>query len=119
MKQYWNVLGLDNSIILEMRARLAWKMIDHYGIVSCATDKEDSQGRARLDLLSPEQVVNRAFAIADVFVSRCEEREAIRETTLEEVITVEETTQKIRRGIELESFRKSIAEKDATRKELV
>lgn len=48
------------------QAELAERLIHHFGVVAAATDGEDSAGRAKLKLLSPEEVVARACQIAEL-----------------------------------------------------
>ncbi len=57
---------------------LAWQVIERFAVIAAQPGGEDSAGRARMDLQSPQEVVNRAFAIADAFVTAAEQRGEIR-----------------------------------------
>lgn len=43
---------------------LAFRFIEQWGMVAAIHDGEDSQGRAKLRLTTPEEVVERAFVMA-------------------------------------------------------
>ena len=59
---------------VEIRSAFAHKLIEHFGIISGHTIREDSQGRAVIDLLDPKLVVERAFAISDAMFDEMERR---------------------------------------------
>jgi hypothetical protein len=50
-------------------ARMASLLIDRWGMVVGGTDGEDSAGRSKLRLLSPEEIVERACATAQLAVA--------------------------------------------------
>ena len=56
------------------RAKIAVDMATRWGMVAGKPDGEDTRGRAKLDLLSPKEVVDRAVKTADLLVSELEER---------------------------------------------
>lgn len=49
---------------------LAFRFIEHWGMVAAIHDGEDSQGRAKLRLTTPEEVVDRAFVMAKMAAQR-------------------------------------------------
>lgn len=64
---------------LNYRATLAVDFAKTYGIVSAMEDGEDSQGRAKLKLQTPREVVDRCCEMADIMVQEFEKRGWIRE----------------------------------------
>jgi hypothetical protein len=55
-------------------ASLAINLIERWGLVAAKPDGEDSAGRAKLELLTPEELVNRACDTADLVLKECEAR---------------------------------------------
>lgn len=49
-------------------AELAVRMIERWGQVAAIDDGEDSAGRAKLRLATPEELVTRAFEVAELYV---------------------------------------------------
>lgn len=62
----------------EMRSELAWGLVHHFGAIAGKIEGEDKAGRAKADLQTPVELVDRCFAIADSFVERMEQREGFR-----------------------------------------
>ena len=57
-----------------MKARMACALIEKWGMVVCDTSNgEDSAGRARMRLMKPGEVVDRACATADIAIDRMHE----------------------------------------------
>lgn len=54
-----------NNCVLDEAARLALTFLERWGMVAGIEDGEDSAGRAKLKLLSPDEIVDRAFTIAE------------------------------------------------------
>ncbi len=54
----------------EAEANLAFVFIEHWGMVAGEIDGEDSAGRQKLRLLTPEEIVDRAFIIAHTAIDR-------------------------------------------------
>lgn len=75
------------TVDLNYHAALAVDLVKNYGIISAKDDGEDTQGRAKIKLLSPEEVVDRCCTIADLLVEEFEARGWIREDmrTAEEI----------------------------------
>ena len=105
-KQYWpDVSTIHNGgYRLEARANLALVLMEKFAIVAGTRGPEDSNGRAAYELLSPGEVVERAYALADLFMDRAEERGDVREWDAEE---------SFRRGGELIHMRDEIAHEAA------
>lgn len=59
---------------LELRGRLVLRFVEQWGMVQGMTGSEDSSGRARLDLMSPPMVVDRAVEMARCVVAQLEEQ---------------------------------------------
>lgn len=59
------LLAHDNEA-LEQTAKLAFDLIGRWGTVAAAPDGEDSSGRAKLRLQTPQELVNRAFECAEL-----------------------------------------------------
>ena len=102
--QYWPLKHEcgKSGVNMELRASLAWKLIEHFGLVSATRGSEDSAGRAAIDLLPIDQVVSRAFAIVDCFVAEAESRGELRP------FTSADADQAFRRGGELESIKSDV-----------
>ncbi len=91
--QYWPNENLDGryaigGFALNMRGAIALHLVEKWGTVAGEiADKEDSAGRAVLDVMPPADVVERAFTLADLTVNELEKREWIRsvECTPEEL----------------------------------
>lgn len=79
---------------LEMRAECAWEVIIRgHSVIAGDDGGEDSQGRAKLRLQPPAELVKRAFEIADIFVDTVEARGDLRVISREELLTAEEEIQ--------------------------
>lgn len=50
---------------LNTTARLAFVLIEKWGMISCEADGEDSAGRQKVRLSTPTELVTRAFAVAE------------------------------------------------------
>lgn len=78
--RYWPTSDVQcpNGVSLELRTKLAWELITHYGLVAGVTKREDSSGRAILDVMDVPEVVSRAFALVDAFMALVENRGEIK-----------------------------------------
>lgn len=78
---------------LEFKANLALDFLEKgFAVVAGKfTDLEDSVGRSRLLMQEPQELVDRAFAIADAFVTTAESRGLIRNMTPEQLVDEELT----------------------------
>ena len=84
-KQYWpNELETvaPFGAVFELRAAMAWELVVRYGSVAGKLDGEDTHGRARLGLQTPEELVERCFKIADLYVDTAEARGLLHAPTL-------------------------------------
>jgi len=70
-------VGLRGAIVEEMLAR--------WGMVAAIPDGEDSKGRSKLRLSTPQELVVRAFEITDLFLAKLGEEEGITEVTREDI----------------------------------
>lgn len=62
---------LLEKVVPTMRARLAVALIEKWGMVACdPMHGEDSAGRARMRLMKPGEVVDRACETAEIAVER-------------------------------------------------
>lgn len=82
-KTYWPTTSdcPGNGAILELRSALAWELLERFALVAGDTRREDSAGRAVLDIMPAEAVVTRAFNLADLFVAAAEARGELRPFT--------------------------------------
>lgn len=64
----------DRGFILGARASIALRILDHFAIIAATDGGEDSAGRHRLKLHEPEQLVARAFEIANLFIEQAEQQ---------------------------------------------
>ena len=86
-KQFWppEEAVSTSGMRLEIRAQLAWNLLERYALIAGTRGPEDSQGRAATDLLAADVVVDRCFRIADLFVDRALERKELREFSAADV----------------------------------
>lgn len=82
-KKRWPLSHVNTvgGYLLDLRSGLAWEIIRTYGLVAGHSNRQDSTGRAVLDLLPVKDVVERAFALADLFVDTAEARGEIKDLT--------------------------------------
>jgi hypothetical protein len=69
------------SEALEPEAEMACKMIERWGMVAAIEDGEDSAGRQKLRLATPEELVSRAFAVAKLVFSSARENGLFKDMT--------------------------------------
>lgn len=76
-KNAWssNPVTVWNREVMEIEARLASEMIIRWGMVAAAPDGEDSAGRAKLRLLTPAELVERACESATLLIMECRARD--------------------------------------------
>lgn len=60
--------------MLRKEAELVAAFIERWGMVAGQPDGEDTAGRHKLRLSTPEELVTRAFEIAEVFFAEAEKR---------------------------------------------
>lgn len=65
---------IENLEVITPTASLAAALIEHWGMVAGADGGEDSHGRAKVRLLSPTEVVQRAFDTAELFEAEARKR---------------------------------------------
>lgn len=88
MEKYWpgEILEpekyIKHGFVFSLRAQIAYELIKHYGSVAATKDKEDSSGRSSLKLQTPQQLVNRCFKIADLFIKKAEEEEDVKRPSI-------------------------------------
>jgi len=88
MAEYWTREGDARwSSFLELRGSLTLILVEKWGTVAGYLNGEDSQGRARLDLLPPDMLVERSVTIADLTINALEQRGWIKsdERTIQDV----------------------------------
>ena len=74
-----------NSEVPDARGGMAYKLIERWGMVAAIPDGEDSAGRSRLRLLTPEEMVDRAFKATELFWNEAHKRGMVCEMSEEEV----------------------------------
>ncbi len=62
-------VGVNEISMPELRARLAINLVERWGGVAGKLDGEDSRGRARIGLQTPEELVERAVTCAELLVA--------------------------------------------------
>lgn len=70
---------VDETHMLDLTGRIALRLVEHFGLISGFPDGEDKAGRAKIGLLPPPQVVERACDIAALFVAETQKRGWIHE----------------------------------------
>lgn len=61
-------IAVTQTEVLNLKARLSATLIEKWGMVAGIPDGEDSAGRSKLRLLTPQEVVDRATETADIVV---------------------------------------------------
>lgn len=90
-QEYWPnelQMALDKraatfGMTYELRANIALRLIEHYGAVAGRRGEDTDQGRATMELQTPEELVERCWKIADLFIEEAEKRNAIKKTTID------------------------------------
>ncbi|MBD1602282.1 hypothetical protein [Pseudomonas typographi] len=67
-------LKITQSHIENWQARIALGLIDRFGLIAAEPDGFDEAGRQKGRVLSPEEVVTRAFSIAELAVKEIADR---------------------------------------------
>lgn len=57
-------VNLNETEQLEREAQVAFALIERWGLIACVEDGEDSRGRFKIRILTPDELVGRAFAVA-------------------------------------------------------
>ena len=68
-------MKLNDTDFLGRKAQIAVEMIGRWGMVAGMTDGEDTSGRSKLRLATEEELVKRAFKIADLMFDELELRD--------------------------------------------
>lgn len=69
-------------------ARMATTMVEKWGMVTAESDGEDTSGRAKLRLSTPDELVTRAVDTAEKLIAALRERgHVVRTPSYEEVLT--------------------------------
>jgi len=81
--EYWGRLDKWNAekdgFILELRARIALVMLEHWGpVMGKVSSNEDSSGRRYIEDMQPQDLVRKAFEIAKFYVERAEQDNLIK-----------------------------------------
>ena len=69
-----NSVVLHETEIFEQEAKIAIDLITRWGMVAAIEDGEDTAGRQKLRLMSPLELVNRAFETANLTMSNARSR---------------------------------------------
>lgn len=69
-----NEYVLQRETVLHETAELAKGLLERWGLVAGAPGGEDSCGRAKLRLMTPEELVDRAFETAERFMAIAREK---------------------------------------------
>lgn len=73
MESKYPTIGSHDTEHLTKPARMALAFVERWGMVSAQDNGEDSSGRAKLKLLSPEDVVDRACLISGLLLHKFHE----------------------------------------------
>lgn len=105
IKGLYGTMGRDaNAYLLDIRASIAQDLIKTYGIIAATDNGEDSAGRHKFRLQSPEETVQRSCDIADLLVNEFEARGWVKIFSPEESITVTEESLALRAVAEAKAF---------------
>ena len=96
---------------LSFRGRIALALVERWGQVSGRSGSEDSTGRAKIDLMPEEDVVARAFKLADLAVDALEQRGWVREVKVDAVAWAERQghLQSIKEDVRFKRMKESAA----------
>jgi hypothetical protein len=78
-------------------------LIEHFGAVAAIQDGEDKTGRAQLRLQTPEELIERCFKLADLYMQEAERRNGVKSG--EDVATAAEA---VREQREQERYQKRV-----------
>jgi hypothetical protein len=67
-------IKIHDTEVWTLEARLAMSLVERWGMVAAAPDGEDSAGRAKGRLQSPEELVSRACRAAELVAAECRAR---------------------------------------------
>jgi hypothetical protein len=65
-----NEIQMNEREQLEREAVVALALIERWGMVAAVEDGEDSTGRAKVRMSTPEELVDRAFTVAKLAMDR-------------------------------------------------
>ncbi len=79
-KTHWDaekcpVVTIHLTEFLTMKGEWVIRFVERWGMVAAKEDGEDSNGRAQLKLLTPQEVVDRAFETIDLLFQGLDKRE--------------------------------------------
>ena len=75
--KYGDGIVIHETEILESEAVFAAEIITRWGAVASAPDGEDSSGRSKLRLMTPEELVARSFETAGLFMKHARENNLV------------------------------------------
>lgn len=90
-----NIINIS-TITFDERATMAYKLIERWGMVAATPDGEDSAGRSKLRLCTPDEMVERAFKTVDLFFGGAEARGMVLHTTKEELESIKLQPRKVK-----------------------
>ena len=70
-------LIVHETEVLEQETRLAFSLLERWGMVASVPDGEDSAGRSKLRLSTPPELIDRAFEVASLAFSHARENNLI------------------------------------------
>lgn len=70
-------LILHETEVPEAETRLAFSLLERWGMVSATPDGEDSAGRSKLRLSTPTELIDRAFSVANLAYSHARKNNLI------------------------------------------
>ena len=76
--------SFTNGFKMEWRSQIALELIRAFGAIAGKRGSDDSSGKSTLDLQTPEELVERCFKIADLYMATVEQRGDIQPATVSE-----------------------------------
>ena len=68
-------VSVNDTDYFGSRAKIVVELISKWGIVAAVPDGEDRKGRSKLRLMEPDELISRAFTIADKMFNEFEMRQ--------------------------------------------
>jgi len=80
--QTWKGAQVQDTVVPDIRARIAVDIAKHCSMMTATEDGEDSGGRQKIRLMTPFEVANRAVDIANFMYERFEALEWLAEAPI-------------------------------------
>ena len=83
---------IADTEILQEKAQLTRRLVEHFAIIAASPDGEDSSGRQQCRMMTETEVVERAFKIADLTWAKFREQDLIMDVPAPPEVSDESST---------------------------